>query len=339
MRFSAIITTHNRCDFVLEAIQSVQGQTFSAHEIIVVCDGCTDGTAQAVRERFPAVVVLDQPDHGRSVARNSGVALATSDWICLLDDDDLWHRDKLQATVEYLQQNPEALAINHPAWYFSNEESGPSHYVCYQRDLVAQNLAECHRKVENGLDSKNSPEYLKVKGNSFGLIMESARGIISSSVVRRDILIQAGGFCPMQSYGEDWTMFLNVSRLTEWHTSPRWLGFARWHLAQSTNKNDCANMVHILAGKVNAWYTGCPLPQPSRELEFLQDLKKYGAIYRLDIQHCYWTALRSGNLRAAKIIWSLGKLLLPSRRDRAYALTPPQITWRWEHYALKRHQD
>ena len=188
-----------------------------------------------MQEKFPNVIVLDHADFGRSIARNTGVALASGEWICLLDDDDLWHREKLAATMAYLEENPHAPALNHPMWYFSNAESGPSHYVCYKRDLVAQDLEECHRKVENGLNSRNSPEYLKVKGNSFGLIMESARGIISSTVVRRDILIQAGGFCPMQSYGEDWTMFLNVARLTECHTIPRWLGFARLHSLQSTN--------------------------------------------------------------------------------------------------------
>jgi len=337
MRFSAIVNTHNRCEYALEAIQSVLNQTYPVHETIVICDGCTDDTAQRVREKFPDVTVFEQPDLGRSVARNTGISLATGEWICFLDDDDLWHRDKLATIVEYHQKNPTALAMNHPAWYFSNEENGPDHYVCYARDLVAHDLDECHRLVENGLESLNSYEYLKVKGNSFGLVMESARGIISSSVVQRDLLVRAGGFCPMQSYGEDWTMFLNVARLTEWHTIPRWLGFARLHSSQSTNKNECANMVHILAGKVNAWYTGCPMQQPLGEAELRRELKKYGPVYRADIQSYYWTALRSRDLRSAKIIWSLGKLLLPSGKDRAYALTPPPLTWRCERLASKLH--
>ena len=70
----------------------------------------------------------------------------------------------------------------------------------------------------------------------------------------------------------------------------------------------------------------------------MDELKKYGPIYRLDIQHYYWKALTSRNLKEAKIIWAMGKLLLPNLKDKAYVLTPPPFTWRWERYILKQHR-
>jgi glycosyltransferase involved in cell wall biosynthesis len=49
MKFSVVIATFNRRNYVLEALQSVLEQTVTAFEIIVVVDGSTDGTADAVR--------------------------------------------------------------------------------------------------------------------------------------------------------------------------------------------------------------------------------------------------------------------------------------------------
>ena len=48
-RFSVVIAAYNQRERLLEAIESVTRQTFPAHEIIVVDDGSSDGTADAVR--------------------------------------------------------------------------------------------------------------------------------------------------------------------------------------------------------------------------------------------------------------------------------------------------
>lgn len=335
-QFSIVIATHNRCEYVLESIQSVKDQTYAAHEIIVISDGSPDDTVRQVREKFPEVILIEQPNLGPSLARNTGVAAATGEWICMLDDDDLWHREKLEAIVQYLDERPDTLALNHPVWYFASEKSGPTHYGAFVRDIVARNLEECHRLTAGEDTSPNSYDFLQIEGNSFRLLLERARGLLSATVVRRDILIRAGVFSPMQRNGEDWTTFINVARMTEWRTIPRRLGFTRVHPTQTTN--DYTSMVYILGGQVTAWYGGCPLLQPSRNLDFIKDLKSYGWMYRITIQDYFWYTIRRGQWRTSAVIWSLGKLLLPGSLDRLYALTPPQITWRWERYVLGRHK-
>ena len=94
-KFSVVITTYNRKDYLLETIKSVVSQTCQPHEIIVVSDGSMDGTAEAVKAAYMDVILVEQPNLGRSAARNTGVAHATGDWICFLDDDDLWHQSKI----------------------------------------------------------------------------------------------------------------------------------------------------------------------------------------------------------------------------------------------------
>ena len=87
-RFSVVIPTHNRADHLAEAVRSVHGQTFPAHEIIVVDDGSTDDTAEVVealiRDGVP-VRYLRQANQGAAAARNRGIRAAGGDWIALLD--------------------------------------------------------------------------------------------------------------------------------------------------------------------------------------------------------------------------------------------------------------
>lgn len=335
-RFSVVIATHNRRDYVLETVRGVMEQTYPAHEIIVVVDGDRDNTAAAMREKYPDVVVFEQPNLGRSVARNTGISLATGDWVCFIDDDDLWHREKLQRTAEHIAAHPDAQAITNPVWFFSETEDGPTAGFGFVRDFVAKNLEECHRATENREASKNSWDYLKIHGQSYRLLLERNRGVMSASVVRKDTIIRGGCFCPMQAYGDDWTMFVNVARLTEWHTLPMALGFTRLHKTQSTF--EVFNAMFTLSGMVNAWYGGRPMPDRLAAMEMIRELKKYGPIYREAVQDCFWSAIRKRQFRVAMMIRSAGSLLLPRVWDRIYMLLPPPLTWRWEYYFLGMHR-
>lgn len=335
--FSTIIATYNRREYVLQAVQSVAEQTYPAHEIIVVVDGSTDGTAEAVREVYPEVIVLEQPNLGESAARNYGLARATGDCVAFLDDDDLWHRDKLKVTAEYLASHPECRAVNNPIWFFSSIPASPGTAFGMDVDFIAQDLAECHAAVRAGDSSTNDFQYLDINGRSFELLLERSRGVMSSSVVERETAIRAGGFCPMQSRGEDWTFFLNVARITEWHTLPQRLGFTRMHARQQSGA-DPEGGVLLLAGIINAWYTGRPLIQNAKGLSFHPSLTRCGGAYRHHAQVFHWAALRQLRLRLAGLIRAEARLLLPRWRDYAYVLIPPQITWRWERYVLGMHK-
>ena len=335
MKVSVVIATYNRDAYAQEAVRSVLAQTSPAAEVIVVVDGSTDGTAANIRERFPQVRVIEQPNLGRSVARNTGIAAATSRWIAFLDDDDLWHREKLEKTQNYLEKHPECRALNNPIWIFGGKTSH-SYDSVFKQDFVAETLEECHMAAEHADPDRNGFEYLSVKGESYRRLLERARGVMSASVVHRETLIRAGCFSPMHSCGEDWLMFINVARITEWHTLPERLGFSRIHIAQSTN--DSGNALSTLATMINAWCGGRPMPHAVRGLSFFKELAQYGREYRSVVQNCLWRAIRAGDLRSASIIHALGRVLLPRRIDRCYACLPPPLTWRVERYLLGMHK-
>jgi glycosyltransferase involved in cell wall biosynthesis len=87
-RISVVIPTRARHQFLKQAVASVIGQSFAAHEIIVVDDG--EGAAEAVGRMHATVRVLDNRRRGPVPARNLGVGAATGDAIAFLDDDDWW---------------------------------------------------------------------------------------------------------------------------------------------------------------------------------------------------------------------------------------------------------
>ncbi|MGC9261050.1 MAG: glycosyltransferase family 2 protein [Phycisphaerae bacterium] len=334
-KFSAIIATYNRKDYLLQAIQSVAEQTYPAHEITVVVDGSTDGSADAVRRCFPSVRVIEQPNLGRSIARNTGVAAATGDWICFLDDDDLWHREKLAKTMKYLAANPDCGAVNTWFWCFSDTATlrggAPA-----AADFSASDLAGCHACAREARPRGRDLGYLDIRGKSYRMLLERNCGALSYSVIRRDVFIRAGGLPPAQAADEDRILFLNVARLCEWHTIPERLGFSRQHDTQDMRVG--ASALKILNGLASVWYGGRPLPHAANSAEIFRELASCAPEYKRLVQRCIWGAVRSGDLRAAQAVRKFGWLLLPRFRDRVYAILPPQITWRFERHVLGMHK-
>jgi len=104
---SAVIPTYNRASVIVEALESALDQTRPANEIIVVDDGSTDETKSVVARYGAKVRYIRQENGGPSAARNRGIQEASSDFIALLDSDDLWVRDRLERQCVALEANTE----------------------------------------------------------------------------------------------------------------------------------------------------------------------------------------------------------------------------------------
>jgi glycosyltransferase involved in cell wall biosynthesis len=90
MLFSVIIPTYNRRDLLIRTLASVWVQRFTDFEVIVVDDGSTDGTADALRSQSGRLTLLEQANRGPGAARNVGAQRARGDYLAFLDSDDLW---------------------------------------------------------------------------------------------------------------------------------------------------------------------------------------------------------------------------------------------------------
>ncbi len=115
VRFSVVCAAYNARATVVRAVQSCLHQTYPPHEVIVVDDGSTDGTADLLEETFAARVrVIRLPGNlGPSAARNRGMDAASGDFIALQDADDWWHPEKLARVAEALAKQPSARFVFH----------------------------------------------------------------------------------------------------------------------------------------------------------------------------------------------------------------------------------
>ena len=84
---SVIIPAYNASKHIARAINSVLAQTCQPDRIIVVDDGSTDNTSEIVKQ-FDSVKYIYQENSGVSIARNTGIEAADSNWIAFLDADD-----------------------------------------------------------------------------------------------------------------------------------------------------------------------------------------------------------------------------------------------------------
>ena len=101
-KVSVVIPCYNYAHVLERAIQSVQEQTLQPSQIIIVNDGSTDDTdniARGLANQFPNVHYISQENAGVAVARNTGIAACTSQYVCCLDADDQIAPKFLEACV------------------------------------------------------------------------------------------------------------------------------------------------------------------------------------------------------------------------------------------------
>jgi glycosyltransferase involved in cell wall biosynthesis len=104
---SCIVPVFNAERYLREALDSILAQGYRHLEIIVADDGSTDGTAAVVAGYDNQVRYLWQPNKGPAAARNLGLGAASGDFVAFLDQDDLWHPDKLMRQFARFHSRPE----------------------------------------------------------------------------------------------------------------------------------------------------------------------------------------------------------------------------------------
>lgn len=107
---SVVIPTHNRKELLQRAIKSVQNQTYENIEIVVVSDGSTDGTDEIMKDietQDKRISYISyKPGKGGNYARNTGINAARGEYVAFLDDDDEWHKDKLEKQINIVKSDP-----------------------------------------------------------------------------------------------------------------------------------------------------------------------------------------------------------------------------------------
>lgn len=115
---SVVIPTYNRSAMVIDAIESVRAQTYENIEILVIDDGSTDDTQEAVSKIVDPRLRYHFLSHaGRSAARNYGIRQSHGEYIAFLDSDDLYLPEKLRKQVVVLE-NQDVIGLVYSSGYF-----------------------------------------------------------------------------------------------------------------------------------------------------------------------------------------------------------------------------
>ena len=105
---SIIMPSYNTARFIKESIESVQAQSYSDWELIIVDDCSTDNTDGVVKEYLQDTRIRylkNQRNSGAAVSRNYALREAQGKWIAFLDSDDTWEPTKLEKQIAFMEQN------------------------------------------------------------------------------------------------------------------------------------------------------------------------------------------------------------------------------------------
>ena len=109
---SVLVTVRNGLPHVVEAVDSVLGQDFGDFELVVVDDGSTDGTAEALARRGDERLrLVRRAPEGRVAALNHGLGTARGRFVAILDADDVALPGRLSVPVRYLEDHPRVALV------------------------------------------------------------------------------------------------------------------------------------------------------------------------------------------------------------------------------------
>jgi glycosyltransferase involved in cell wall biosynthesis len=119
-RVSVVIPVYNGATYLAEAIASVNAQSVSPYEVVVVDDGSTDDSAAVAAESASIVRVIRQVNGGPGVAMNTGVDAAVGTHVAFISADDLWAPNKLELQLTALESEVD-LVFGHVQHFISPE--------------------------------------------------------------------------------------------------------------------------------------------------------------------------------------------------------------------------
>jgi len=202
---SVVMPIYNGAQYLREALASIRWQTFTDWELVCVNDGSTDESLKILRQ-FAAIDsrirIVNQENQGIVEALNRGVEESRADWIARIDSDDVALPVRLATQWRYIQENPEVVLVG-SHMLFVDPKGNP---ICIERYQTT------HEGVEQAL--------LGGKAGSFGH---------PSVLMRRDKVLEAGGYRKEFEWVEDTDLWLRMIRLGRVANIPQVLVNYRLH--------------------------------------------------------------------------------------------------------------
>jgi len=184
--FSIIIPCYNQAHFLQECLMSIQNQSFTDWEAIVVNDGSPDNTtmvSKKILETDPRIRLVEKENGGLSSARNKGIELAKGDFLIFLDADDLILKDCLSRYHNLALENREFIQ---------------SDYLCFKDNI--NNILFKRTKI---------PQY----SNFLTTILQGNVGPVNGFMISKKIVERVGKFDESLTSCEDWDFWIRCAKL------------------------------------------------------------------------------------------------------------------------------
>lgn len=193
-----IIPAYNVGQYIGEAIESVLTQTYPDTEIIVVDDGSTDDTSNAVKPYHGRVRYVRQENSGPARARNRGIQEASGLYVAFLDGDDTWRPDKLERQVALMGKYAEV------ALSFTDADE------VYDGEVVTPSLLSTKPLLPGMVGARGSA--VPISGESaYTSLLRSCFILTSTALLRRSVLSEVGDFNKSFDPCEDRDLWLRIA--------------------------------------------------------------------------------------------------------------------------------
>jgi hypothetical protein len=216
--FSVVIAAYNVAGLVGEAVASALGQTRPPREVIVCDDGSTDDLEAALEPFRDEIVLLRKENGGEASAKNAAGRAASSEFLAILDADDLYAPERLEALAELAVARPDLDVLTTDAVL---ELDGKPVRRCYTDQFPFE------------VDDQRAA--ILRRNFVFGL-----------AAVRREPFLAAGGFDESLPYATDWDLWARLI-LDGARVGAVMEPLARYRLREDSLSG---NRVGLLAGRV-----------------------------------------------------------------------------------------
>ncbi len=213
MKFSVIIPTYNRIDFLEKAIESVHKQTYQGFEIIVVNDNPHEKSKiDLLITKFDKTKVIHHSSSkGGNAARNTGILHSQGELIAFLDDDDVWLPEKLTLHLKEHQKNLTAGLVFSDCLYVFNNKNIADHVYSAP---VPNNVIDAMSKAK---------------------FCPATSSIVS---IKRDCVTKCGLFDESLVSFQDWDYWFRIAQKFKFVHIPAVLVHFRQHLGDRTSHNE-----------------------------------------------------------------------------------------------------
>jgi glycosyltransferase involved in cell wall biosynthesis len=188
MKVSVVIPCYNMGPYIGDAVDSLESQTFTDFEVLIVDDGSTDADTieklKEIQQQYPDFQVLTKKNSGLAGARNYGIERAKGEYITCLDADDMFKPTYLEKTVQVLDADKR-----------------------HKKAFVTTWLQEFGARSDLWKTSGYNP---------VGLLTNNL--VHAGSLFRKSVWEEVGGYKKMKIGGyEDWNLWLSmVEKKYEW---------------------------------------------------------------------------------------------------------------------------